>query len=96
MIHHVTTQQAWTSQKNNSEFIPGEYARDGFIHCCTPLQLAGVLERYFKGKQELVLFHIDESLLQSELKYEQSTNDELFPHLYGGINRSAILKVVML
>jgi uncharacterized protein (DUF952 family) len=96
MIHHVTTEQEWNSQRSNPEFIPTDYYREGFIHCCTPSQLSGVLERYFKGKTGLMLLHIDEALLKAELKYEASTNNEKFPHLYGGITRHAITKVVEL
>ena len=66
--------------------------KDGFIHCCTPAQLAGVLKRYFKGASGLVLLHLDESKLKAELKYEPSTSDEKFPHLYGAINCDAVVR----
>jgi uncharacterized protein (DUF952 family) len=96
MIHHITNQHDWLAQKGNAEFIPTEFYQEGFIHCCTPSQVTGVLERYFKGKTGLVLLYIDELLLKAELKYEASTNNEKFPHLYGGIARQAITKVVEL
>lgn len=92
MIHHITTVQDWRLQESKPEFFPTDYFREGFIHCCTPSQLKGVLERYFKGKTDLVLLHLDESKLKAELKYEVSTNDEKFPHLYGPINREAVMK----
>lgn len=93
MIYHITTEQDWEQDKQKSDFVPADYQREGFIHCCTASQLVGVRERYFKGKIGLVLLHIEESKLRSELKYELSTNDEKFPHLYGPINRDAIVKV---
>ncbi len=93
MIYHVTTLQDWQTQQGGSEFTPPDYFIEGFIHCCTPVQLEGVLERYFKGKTGLVLLQLDESKLKAELKYEVSTNNEKFPHLYGAINRDAIAKV---
>ncbi|MBI1767347.1 MAG: DUF952 domain-containing protein [Bacteroidetes bacterium] len=93
MIYHVTTLQEWQSQGGKSEFIPADYFKEGFIHCCTSAQLSGVLERYFKGRPDLVLLYLDESKLKAELKYEVSTNDEKFPHLYGAIDREAIIKV---
>ena len=96
MIHHVAILSDWQSQESKSEFFPSDYFREGFIHCCTPSQLQGVLERYFKGKTDLVLLHLDESKLKAELKYEESTNDEKFPHLYGSINREAVVKVEFL
>lgn len=93
MIYHLTTLLDWESQKHKGDFTPVDYHKEGFIHCCTDDQLAGVRERYFKGKTGLVLLYLDESKLKSELKYEVSTNDEKFPHLYGAINREAIVSV---
>ncbi len=96
MIYHVTTLQDWESQKGKPEFIPADYNKEVFIHCCTQAQLAGVVDRYFKGRSGLVLLHLDESKLKAELKYEISTNDEEFPHLYGAINCEAIISVQLI
>jgi uncharacterized protein (DUF952 family) len=40
----------------------------------------------------LLLLHINPELLKSELKFEKSTNEELFPHVFGKIDREAIVK----
>lgn len=96
MIYHITTAFDWESQRHKSGFIPVDFHKEGFIHCCTEDQLAGVKERYFKGKVGLVLLSLDESKLRAELKYEISTNDEKFPHLYGAINRDAIIDVQLI
>jgi uncharacterized protein (DUF952 family) len=93
MIYHVTSRQDWQSQECKAGFFPADYFKEGFIHCCTQPQLQGVLERYFKGKTDLVLLHLDESKLKPELRYETSTDDEMFPHLYGGINRESVVEV---
>jgi len=93
MIYHITTEQDWGQGKQELDFVPADYQREGFIHCCTGSQVAGVKERYFQGKIGLVLLHLEESKLSAELKYELSTNDEKFPHLYGPINRDAVVKV---
>jgi uncharacterized protein (DUF952 family) len=93
MIHHITIMRDWQSQEDKPEFVPSDYFKEGFIHCCTPVQLAGVLTRYFNGNKDLLLLYLDESKLVAELKYEVSTGDEKFPHLYGAINRDAIVKV---
>lgn len=96
MIYHITSALDWESQKSNPEFLPVDYHKEGFIHCCQEAQLDGVMERYFKGKTGLVLLHLDEKKLRAELKWEVSTHDEKFPHLYGAINRDAIIRVVAL
>jgi uncharacterized protein (DUF952 family) len=96
MIYHLTTVLDWESQKEEPDFTPVDFHKEGFIHCCTEAQLAGVIERYFKGKPGLVLLHLDERKLKAELKFEISTNHERFPHLYGAINREAIIAVIKL
>jgi len=94
VIYHITTAQDWESKRDEPGFIPVDYHKEGFIHCCSDTQLAGVLERYFNSKTGLVLLHLNELKLKAELKYEKSTNDEKFPHLYGPINHDAIIDVV--
>ena len=93
MIYHITTASDWESRPAKGDFYSKDFDREKFIHCCTPAQLSGVLERYFKNQQNLVLIHLDEKRLTAELKYELATGNEEFPHLYGGINPEAILKV---
>src|SRR5258706_16098604 len=93
MIYHVTTLQDWESQRvNQNLFRLIIIKKDLFI--AAQAQLAGVVDRYFKGRSGLVLLHLDESKLKAELKYEISTNDEEFPHLYGAINCEAIISVM--
>lgn len=93
MIYHVTTNAAWQDaiQKGSYEHISLE--KEGFIHNCSRAQLAGVLERYYNNQTDLLLLHIDESLLEAELKYElaPSVNEE-FPHIFGPININAVVK----
>jgi len=60
-------------------------------------QVEGVLERYFKNRTNLVKLHVDETLLQSELRYDWSPSvQEEFPHVYGTINLNAVVKVDVL
>lgn len=93
MIYHVTTTREWATNIQNNSFAPDAFAREGFIHSCESAQLAGVLQRYFKGRHDLVLLHIDEQKLTCQLKYETATAGELFPHLFGRINLDAVVRV---
>ncbi len=93
ILFHVATQAEWQAQLTSSTFAPQGFAQEGFIHLCTKAQLAGVLDRYYKGQKGLVLLHLDDGLLMDELKYEASTNSEMFPHLYGRINKEAVVRV---
>ena len=56
--------------------------------------MKGVLERYYKGKADLVKLVIDTTRLKPELKYElaPSVNEE-FPHVFGPINADAVIRI---
>jgi uncharacterized protein (DUF952 family) len=93
MIYHVVPAHEWNEQRNAHYFAPAAFAHEGFIHCCTQEQLSGVLERYYKGQTDLLLLKIDDQALEFPATYEKATNDELFPHVYGTINKNAITAV---
>lgn len=91
MIYHVTTPQAWQQAQENGFYAAASLEQEGFIHCCRPEQLEGVLDRYYKQVQNLLVLYIDESLLTEPVKYEPSPlAHELFPHVYGTINLEAV------
>lgn len=94
MIYHVTTRQAWEQAKQEGYYKSPSLATEGFIHCSKKEQVAGVLERYYKYAEDLLLLHIDEYKLQASLQYELSPSvNEAFPHLYGVLNIDAVSEV---
>lgn len=94
MIYHVATLASWNEAKIKGIFSVPSLAIEGFIHCSTQHQVQGVLQRYYQGQSNLVLLHIDESLLNVVLKYENAPSvNELFPHVFGAINVNAIVNV---
>jgi uncharacterized protein (DUF952 family) len=93
MIYHITTQVRWKEFAHSDTYAPTTYVTEKFIHCCGAHQLEGVLNRYFKYIKNLVVLHLDETKLKAPLIYEPSTNQELFPHLFGAINKDAIVQV---
>lgn len=93
MLYHIVKQDHWDKLKDAFLYFSETFEQEGFIHFSKKSQVFGVLERYYKNEGNLVLLFIDESKLTSEVKFEYSTNDELFPHLYGGLNLDAIMQV---
>jgi uncharacterized protein (DUF952 family) len=71
-------------------YVPGGFAAEGFIHCCWPNQLAGVVDRYYQGREDLVLLDLDLNAFGTTLVEEDPGSGEKFPHLYGPIPLSAI------
>lgn len=96
MIYHITTNSYWVTQRESSVYEAESLATEGFIHLSTKEQVAGVLERYYQNIPDLLLLHVDPAKLTAELRYEAATNNELFPHLYGPINRDAVISIEQL
>jgi uncharacterized protein (DUF952 family) len=85
--------EVWEIFKDEYEYEAKSLLAEGFIHCSYRNQLEDVLERYYKNARSVFVLHINPHLLTSELIAEPSTNREIYPHIYGKINRSAIVAV---
>lgn len=93
-IYHITTKQEWNSAKERGFVTAPSLEAEGFIHCSEEQQVKGVLERYYKGKNDILKLTIDPQKLISPLKYELAPSiNENFPHIYGTINPEAIITV---
>jgi uncharacterized protein (DUF952 family) len=93
-IYHITTKQEWHSAKEKGFVSAPSLETEGFIHCSHDQQVKGVLERYYRGRTDILKLVIDPQKLTSELKYELAPSiNENFPHIYGPINRDAIISV---
>jgi uncharacterized protein (DUF952 family) len=91
-VYHLATADCWNRQISQNAYSPDAFSNDGFIHCCTREQLAGVASRYYKNTSDLLLLVVDCGRLHAELVYENTVGgDELFPHLYGPLNRDAVV-----
>jgi uncharacterized protein (DUF952 family) len=93
IIYHIVRSADWDRWKNKSYYEAESLETEGFIHCSFEDQLTGVIERYYNGEPVLVILSIDPSLLVSKLVSELSTNSEMYPHIYGPINRDAVIEV---
>lgn len=93
MIYHIATSEDWNLHLTNATYEPQAFSKEGFIHCSKKEQVPGVLQRHYSGAKNLILLHIEESKLTALLKYEEATNGELFPHVFGQINKEAIVTV---
>lgn len=97
MIYHVVTQSNWQNALQAGYYEASSLVAEGFIHTSQASQVAGVLERYYKGQADLLLLHIDETKLTAPLKYELASSvNEAFPHIYGRLNLDAVVKTEQL
>ena len=95
IIYHVTSEKEWKEAQSKGNYEAPSLATEGFIHCSEEGQVKGVLERYFKGREDLVKLVIDTNKLKHRLQYDTAPSmGEAFPHVYGPINLDAVIEVV--
>jgi uncharacterized protein (DUF952 family) len=90
IIYHIVLPDAWKAF-DAGIYRAGSLESEGFIHCSYEHQLEGVIERYYKSEKRLIILSIDTDKLMSRVVHEPSTGDEIYPHIYGPVNREAII-----
>lgn len=93
LIYHVVEASEWAEQESLTIYRASSLDTEGFIHLSTKEQVPGVLDRYYRNVPNLLLLHVDADKLVHELRYEKATNNELFPHIYGPINKDAVVAI---
>lgn len=66
---------------------------DGFIHMSTADQVTATVDLYFKGQSGLMLAAIDQEVLGPSLRWEVSRAGQIFPHFYGPLTLTAIIRL---
>jgi len=92
-IYHVVLPEKWAEVADKSFYAADSLAAEGFIHCSFAEQLDGVLERYYSGVRRVTILEIDPGKLMAIVVEEQSTNNEIYPHIFGPINIDAVVGV---
>lgn len=92
-IYHIVTPTDWQQYSELPIYEAASLHTEGFIHCSKASQVPGVVERYYSEVPDLLLLHINPEALGEKLVYEASTNQELFPHLYGSLDKKAIVEI---
>ncbi len=93
LIYHIVLPEVWEKFKTDFEYEAESLRTEGFIHCSYRNQLDDVLGRYYKNAERVLILHVNPHLLTSDLVAEPSTGGEIYPHIYGRINRSAVVDV---
>ncbi len=94
IIFHFVKVKWWHLQKSEDLYFSENFQQEGFIHASTREQLQATSNRYYRNEAVVYLLHIDTDKLSSILKYEMSPSiQQEFPHIFGGINKEAIMKV---
>ena len=91
VIYHVTSVEGWAGAQAAGHYAAASLTREGFIHCSTPAQVVATSNRFFHGQRGLLLLAIDPAQVEAEIRMENTSGgSELFPHIYGVLNLSAV------
>lgn len=100
-IFHIATDADWRRTLETGTYSTSTVGRtleeEGFIHASRREQVQGVFDRYYRGLDEhLVLLTIDPARLTGAEVRVEAVGDDTYPHVYGPINRSAVVDVAPL
>lgn len=100
-IFHIATAADWRRTLETGSYTTSTVGRtleeEGFIHASRRDQVQGVFDRYYTGLGEhLVLLTIDPARLTGAEVRVEAVGDDSYPHVYGPINRAAVVDVVPL
>ncbi len=91
-IFHVTSREMW--EQTGPTYSGDTLQSEGFIHCSTAEQVLPVANAIFSGRSDLIVLTISAERVNAKIHYENLEGGaELFPHVYGPLNRAAVVSV---
>jgi uncharacterized protein (DUF952 family) len=89
-IYHIANEADWS--RRSDSYAPEGWRSEGFVHCSTREQVVRTANRFFGGRADLVLLHIDPTQLAALVVWEDGEGSgEDFPHVYGAIEISSVV-----
>ena len=96
-IYHLVPKSDWEAVSGESEYSAASLASEGFIHCSKDhVQLFAVARRLYRDRTDMLALELDTGALSSPIKEEPSRSGEIYPHIYGQINKTAVVRVLAL
>jgi uncharacterized protein (DUF952 family) len=93
ITYHGTPKPYFEALDPARPYVPAEFDKDGFIHTTEgPEALSIVLTTFYRARPEaFVVLYIDKDRVTAPVRYDDPAC--IFPHIYGPLNRDAILAV---
>ena len=93
ITYHGVPEPYWSTLDPTEPYVPPDFERDGFIHCTDGREaISTTLTQYYKEDAgDWLVLSIDKSRIVAPVKYEDPAG--IFPHVYGPLNRDAIVDV---
>ncbi|MFK7827852.1 MAG: DUF952 domain-containing protein [Oligoflexales bacterium] len=82
-VYKILLPSEWEKLKENGTFSGSMLdLNDGYIHLSMNTQVNKTLNKYFQDIEQVIILQIDYSKIENNIKWESSSNGEIFPHLY--------------
>lgn len=95
-VFHLMREDEWENLMVSGEHRPASLQLEGFIHCSMREQVIESAAKHFTEDDTLVVAQILVKPIKSILKWEESRDGALFPHLYGPLEIDKVATVRML
>ena len=97
-IFHIATAADWRRTLDDGTYTTSTVGvsleEEGFIHASRREQVQGVFDRYYAALgEDLVLLTIDPARLTDAEVRVEAVGADTYPHVYGPINRRAVVDV---
>ena len=91
---HLVAAEYYRDSDRDGPYVPASFDAEGFIHCTDGADnVAAVGNRYYRDDRRMyVVLVIDKAKLESKVVYEDAAG--IYPHIYGPLNRDAIVAVM--
>ena len=97
LLYKIMTKQEWAAAQAQGTYEGSEVdMKDGFIHLSAAHQVRATAQKHFAEMADLLLVSVLEKNLVKNLRWEVSRGGDLFPHIYGPLQLSAISEVIPL
>lgn len=95
LLVHLCGSGEWARAQIRGAIEPAHGS--AFVHLSTTHQVHLPANRVFSGRKDLMLLYVDPALLHAALRWEVGVPGDpatmVFPHLYGPLPVSAVIKV---
>ena len=93
LIYHMCRWEEWEVALEQGYYAGSSQDReDGFIHFSTAKQVRDSAAKHRAGQTGLVLLTVDPNAVENSLRWEPSRSGMLFPHFYGTLDVSVVLR----
>ena len=98
-LYHLALVKDWgldASAEYDVSTVGRSLADAGFIHCSFEHQVQRTADLLYRGRADVVLLEIDADRLVAPVRVESLDGGEAFPHIYGPLNRDAVIRALPL